>query len=52
MASTRRRRGGIAGFLIEAGLLEETRYLHLKATRAGALMASSLPLEGEPAKNG
>ena len=40
----------IAGFLIEAGLLEETRYLHLKATRAGALMASSLPLEGEPAK--
>ena len=40
----------VAGFLIEAGLLEETRYLHLKATRAGALMASSLPLEGEPAK--
>lgn len=34
----------IAGFLIEAGLLEETQYLHLKATPLGINFASSLPL--------
>lgn len=34
----------IAGFLIEAGLLEETQYLHIKATPSGMGLASSLPL--------
>lgn len=34
----------IAGFLIEAGLLEETQYLHLKATPLGIYFANSLPL--------
>ena len=34
----------IAGFLIEAGLLEETQYLHLKATPLGIRFANSLPL--------
>lgn len=34
----------IAGFLIEAGLLEEPQYLHLKATPLGACFASKLPL--------
>lgn len=38
----------IAGFLIEAGLLEEPQYLHLKATKTGMLLASSLPLQGDP----
>ena len=38
----------IAGFLIEAGLLEEPRYLHLKATQAGMLFASGLPLQDAP----
>lgn len=38
----------IAGFLIEAGLLEEPQYLHLKATKTGMLLASGLPLQGEP----
>ncbi len=38
----------IAGFLIEAGLLEETQYLHLKATPVGLLFVSTLPLEKEP----
>lgn len=40
----------IAGFLIEAGLLEEPQYLHLKATQTGMLLASSLPLQGEPSR--
>ena len=40
----------IAGFLIEAGLLEEPQYLHLKATQTGMLLASSLPLQGEPSE--
>lgn len=40
----------IAGFLVEAGLLEEPQYLHLKATQTGMLLASSLPLQGEPSK--
>ncbi len=40
----------IAGFLIEAGLLEEPQYLHLKATQAGILFASSLPLQDAPSK--
>ena len=40
----------IAGFLIEAGLLEEPQYLHLKATPTGMLLASSLPLQKEPAE--
>lgn len=34
----------IAGFLIEAGLLEEPQYLHLKATPLGICFANSLPL--------
>lgn len=34
----------IAGFLVEAGLLEEPQYLHLKATPLGKCFASSLPL--------
>lgn len=34
----------IAGFLVEAGLLEEPQYLHLKATPLGTCFASSLPL--------
>lgn len=34
----------IVGFLIEAGLLEELQYLHLKATPLGIKFASSLPL--------
>lgn len=34
----------IAGFLIEAGLLEETRYLHLKATLFGIKLAKTLPM--------
>ena len=34
----------IIGFLIEAGLIEEPRYLHLKATPLGICFASSLPL--------
>ena len=38
----------IAGFLVEAGLLEEPQYLHLKATQTGMLLASSLPLQEEP----
>ncbi len=35
----------IAGFLLEAGLLEETWYLHLKATRIGRRFAADLPLD-------
>ncbi len=38
----------IAGFLLEAGLLEETQYLHLKATPIGLRFAAGLPL-AEPA---
>lgn len=34
----------IAGFLLEAGLLEESRYLHLRATSLGIVFASELPL--------
>lgn len=34
----------IAGFLLEAGLLEETQYLHLKATRIGKKVIAGLPL--------
>ena len=34
----------IAGFLIEAGLLEEPRYLHLKATQLGKAFVATLPL--------
>lgn len=34
----------IAGFLIEAGLLEEPQYLHLKTTAIGKALASTLPL--------
>ncbi len=36
----------ITGFLIEAGLLEEPQYLHLKATPLGINFAASLPLLG------
>ena len=38
----------IVGFLLEAGLLEEPQYLHLKATPIGMRLASSLPLAGKP----
>jgi hypothetical protein len=38
----------IAGFLLEAGLLEEPQYLHLKATPTGICFASSLPLASKP----
>lgn len=41
----------IAGFLIEADLLEEPQYLHLKATRLGNAFIKDLPLaeaENEP----
>lgn len=34
----------IAGFLIEANLLEETKYLHLKATTLGLAFIEHLPL--------
>lgn len=34
----------IAGFLLEAGLLEEPQYLHLKATPAGRQFVLGLPL--------
>lgn len=34
----------IAGFLIEAGLLEEPQYLHLKATASGKVFVNELPL--------
>ena len=35
----------IAGFLLEAGLLEEPQYLHLRATSLGKCFVSELPLE-------
>lgn len=34
----------IIGFLLEAGLLEETQYLHLKATPMGIRLIETLPL--------
>ena len=34
----------IMGFLLEAGLLEETQYLHVKATPLGMKFANELPL--------
>lgn len=34
----------IAGFLLEAGLLQETQYLHLKATPMGISFIKNLPL--------
>lgn len=34
----------IMGFLLEAGLLEETQYLHVKATQLGKKFISELPL--------
>ena len=34
----------IMGFLLEAGLLEETQYLHIKATPLGTKFVSELPL--------
>ena len=34
----------IAGFLIEAGLIEEPQYLHLKSTGLGRLLVKELPL--------
>jgi hypothetical protein len=37
----------IAGFLLEAGLLEEPQYLHLKATPTGMRFVQSLPLVDE-----
>lgn len=37
----------IAGFLVEAGLLEEPQYLHLKATPFGCAFISDLPLASE-----
>ena len=38
----------IAGFLIEAGLLEEPQYLHLKATPLGKALLSTLPVADPP----
>ena len=38
----------IAGLLIEAGLLEEPQYLHLKTTSIGKHFAASLPLAPHP----
>lgn len=35
----------IVGFLLEAGLLEEPQYLHLKTTKLGLIFAKTLPLE-------
>lgn len=40
----------IAGFLLEAGLLEEPQYLHLKATPAGKQFVTGLPLSEKPAE--
>lgn len=39
----------IAGFLLEAGILEEPQYLHLKATPMGKQFVSGLPLAEKPA---
>lgn len=38
----------IMGFLLEAGLLEETQYLHVKATPLGLKFALNLPLMAPP----
>lgn len=38
----------IVGFLLEAGLLEEPQYLHLKATPTGMRFISGLPLAKRP----
>ncbi|WP_271004147.1 restriction endonuclease [Listeria seeligeri] len=38
----------IVGFLLEAGLLEETQYLHLKATLTGKRFVAGLPLAERP----
>ena len=35
----------IIGFLLEAGLLEEPQYLHLKTTKMGKVFVETLPLE-------
>lgn len=35
----------MTGFLLEAGLLDEPRYLHLKTTKMGKIFAETLPLE-------
>lgn len=35
----------MTGFLLEAGLLDEPRYLHLKTTKMGKTFAETLPLE-------
>ncbi len=40
----------IAGFLIEADLLEEPQYLHLKATPLGLAFVAGLPLAEKPFK--
>ena len=40
----------IAGLLVEAGLLEEPQYLHLKATVIGKQFAASLPLAPNPSE--
>lgn len=37
----------IIGFLMEAGLLEETQYLHIKTTPTGLKLAAELPLSEE-----
>jgi hypothetical protein len=42
----------IAGFLIESCLLEEPRYLHLRATPTGIKFAETLPIESKPANCG
>ena len=38
----------IIGFLLEAGLLDEPQYLHLKATPTGLRFVSNLPLARKP----
>lgn len=40
----------IVGFLLEAGLLEEPQYLHLKSTSFGLHFVSSLPLAEKPSE--
>lgn len=40
----------IIGFLLEAGLLEETQYLHLKTTPVGMKFITDLPLAEKPYK--
>ncbi|MBQ9413732.1 MAG: hypothetical protein IJU16_01235 [Clostridia bacterium] len=41
----------IMGFLLEAGLLEETQYLHVKATPLGLKFLQELPLMKPPEKS-